>query len=155
MQIINHEIWDQPHAIKVKHASQRRDKRQTRKGLLTGLVRCGFCGGIITIIGRERYACPDTENKAHAPMQPASKHKTWNNACSMDWSLFCLDVKKQWRPSQKRFMQKLSDIKQTQRYIRRPSRKTYRSWKLVLNSVLMFFCTQTLPWRAYAISLKG
>ena len=58
MQIINHEIWDQSHAIKVKHASQRNDKRQTRKGLLTGLVRCGFCGGIITIIGRERYACP-------------------------------------------------------------------------------------------------
>ena len=25
--------------------------------LLTGLVRCGCCGGGMTIIGRERYAC--------------------------------------------------------------------------------------------------
>ena len=32
-------------------------KRQTRKRLLTGLVRCGCCGGGMTIIGRERYAC--------------------------------------------------------------------------------------------------
>jgi site-specific DNA recombinase len=57
LQIIGHEIWDKAQAIKAKYASQRGNKRQTRKRLLTGLVRCGCCGGGMTIIGRERYAC--------------------------------------------------------------------------------------------------
>ena len=53
----DHELWDKAQAIKAKYASQRGNKRQTRKRLLTGLVRCGRCGGGMTIIGRERYAC--------------------------------------------------------------------------------------------------
>ena len=57
LQIINHELWDKARAIKAKYASQRGNKRQTRKRLLTGLLRCGYCGGCMTIIGRERYAC--------------------------------------------------------------------------------------------------
>ena len=57
LQIIDHEIWDRAQAIKARYASQRGNKRQTRKRLLTGLVRCGCCGGGMTIIGRERYAC--------------------------------------------------------------------------------------------------
>ena len=57
LQIIGHEIWDKAQAIKARYASQRGNKRQTRKRLLTGLVRCGCCGGGMTIIGRERYAC--------------------------------------------------------------------------------------------------
>jgi site-specific DNA recombinase len=57
LQIIDHELWDKAQAIKAKYASQRGNKRQTRKRLLTGLVRCGRCGGGMTIIGRERYAC--------------------------------------------------------------------------------------------------
>ena len=57
LQIIDHEVWDKAHAIKAKYASQCGNKRQTRKRLLTGLVTCGCCGGGMTIIGRERYAC--------------------------------------------------------------------------------------------------
>ena len=57
LQIIDHEVWDKAQAIKAKYASHRGNKRQTRKLLLTGLVRCGCCGGGMTIIGRERYAC--------------------------------------------------------------------------------------------------
>ena len=57
LQIIEHEIWDNAHALKAKYASKCGNKRQTRKRLLTGLVKCGCCGGSMTIIGRERYAC--------------------------------------------------------------------------------------------------
>ena len=57
LQIIDHEIWDKAQAIKAKYATQRGNKRQTRKRLLTGLIKCGCCGGGMTIIGRERYAC--------------------------------------------------------------------------------------------------
>ena len=63
LQIIDHEIWDKAHAIKARYASQRGNKRQTRKRLLTGLVSCGCCGGGMTIIGRERYACSARREK--------------------------------------------------------------------------------------------
>ena len=33
------------------------NKRQTKKRLLTGLVKCGCCGGSMTIVNRERYYC--------------------------------------------------------------------------------------------------
>ena len=57
LQIIDQKIWDKAQAIKAKYASLSGNKRQTRKRLLTGLVRCNCCGGGMTIIGRERYAC--------------------------------------------------------------------------------------------------
>ena len=57
LQIIDQEIWDNAQEIKAKYASLSGNKRQTRKRLLTGLVRCSCCGGSMTIIGRERYAC--------------------------------------------------------------------------------------------------
>jgi site-specific DNA recombinase len=57
LQIIDNDIWDKAQALKAKYASKCGNKRQTRKRLLTGLVKCGCCDGGMTIIGRERYAC--------------------------------------------------------------------------------------------------
>jgi site-specific DNA recombinase len=50
-------MWDQVQAIKGRYSSQPGNKRQTTKRLLTGLVKCGSCGGSMTIVNRNRYYC--------------------------------------------------------------------------------------------------
>jgi site-specific DNA recombinase len=57
LRIIDDEVWDQVQAIKGRYTSQAGNKRQTKKRLLTGLLKCGSCGGSMTIINRERYSC--------------------------------------------------------------------------------------------------
>ncbi len=57
LRIIDDETWDRVQLIKARYASPHSNKRQTRKRLLTGLVKCGCCGGSMTIINRERYYC--------------------------------------------------------------------------------------------------
>ena len=57
LRIIDGHIWEQVQSIKSKYASQPGNKRQTKKRLLTGLVKCGSCGGSMTIVNRERYYC--------------------------------------------------------------------------------------------------
>ena len=57
LRIIDDETWDRVQSIKSRYASQCGNKRQTTKRLLTGLVKCGCCGGSMTIINRERYSC--------------------------------------------------------------------------------------------------
>jgi site-specific DNA recombinase len=57
LRIIDNELWDRVQAIKGRYTSQVGNKRQTKKRLLTGLVKCGSCGGSMTIINRERYSC--------------------------------------------------------------------------------------------------
>jgi DNA invertase Pin-like site-specific DNA recombinase len=54
LRIIDDETWDRVQKIKARYASQPGNKRQTKKRLLTGLVKCGCCGGSMTIINRER-----------------------------------------------------------------------------------------------------
>ena len=49
--------WDRVQRIKSRYTSQRGNRRQTKKRLLTGLVKCGRCDGAMTIINRERYYC--------------------------------------------------------------------------------------------------
>jgi site-specific DNA recombinase len=44
-------------AIKGRYTSHAGNRRQTKKRLLTGLVKCGSCGGSMTIVNRERYYC--------------------------------------------------------------------------------------------------
>ena len=44
-------------ALKARYASRSGNKRQTTKRLLSGLVKCGACGGAMTIVNRERYSC--------------------------------------------------------------------------------------------------
>src|SRR5690606_33148326 len=57
LRIIDDETWEAVQAIKRRYGSQAGNKRQTRKRLLSGLIRCGGCGGAMTIINRERYSC--------------------------------------------------------------------------------------------------
>jgi site-specific DNA recombinase len=57
LRIIDDETWEQVQAIKARYTSQSGNKRQTKKRLLTGLIKCGCCNGSMTIINRERYSC--------------------------------------------------------------------------------------------------
>jgi site-specific DNA recombinase len=57
LRIIDDETWNRVQEIKSRYASQSGNKRQTKKRLLTGLVKCGSCGGSMTIVNRERYSC--------------------------------------------------------------------------------------------------
>ncbi|MCK5275678.1 MAG: recombinase family protein, partial [Alphaproteobacteria bacterium] len=57
LRVIDAETWDTVQAIKARYSSYEGNKRQTKKRLLTGLVKCGCCGGSLTIVNRERYYC--------------------------------------------------------------------------------------------------
>ena len=57
LRIIDHAIWEKVQTIKARYSSQAGNKRQVKKRLLSGLVRCGACGGAMTIVNRERYSC--------------------------------------------------------------------------------------------------
>ncbi len=57
LRIIDDAIWESVREIKSRYASQAGNKRQTKKRLLSGLIRCGTCGGSMTIVNRERYSC--------------------------------------------------------------------------------------------------
>ncbi len=57
LRIIDDETWETVQAIKARYSSHQGNKRQTKKRLLTGLVKCGACGGSMTIVNRERYYC--------------------------------------------------------------------------------------------------
>ncbi len=57
LRIIDEETWERAQALKARYASHAGNKRQTKKRLLSGLVKCGSCGGAMTIVNRERYSC--------------------------------------------------------------------------------------------------
>jgi site-specific DNA recombinase len=57
LRIIDDETWSRVQAIKARYSSHKGNKRQTKKRLLTGLVKCGCCGGSMTIVNRNRYYC--------------------------------------------------------------------------------------------------
>jgi site-specific DNA recombinase len=57
LRIIDDAVWNASQALRARYSSQAGNKRQTKKRLLSGLVRCGGCGGAMTIINRERYSC--------------------------------------------------------------------------------------------------
>ncbi|MBT6350284.1 MAG: recombinase family protein, partial [Proteobacteria bacterium] len=57
LRIIDDETWNQVQVIKSRYSSRTGNKRQTTKRLLTGLVKCGCCGGSMTIVNRNRYYC--------------------------------------------------------------------------------------------------
>ena len=57
LRIIDDDVWNRVQAIKARYTSKVGNKRQTKKRLLTGLIKCGSCGGSMTIVNRERYSC--------------------------------------------------------------------------------------------------
>ena len=63
LQIIDQDIWDKTQSLKQRYFSHRGNKRQTKKRLLSGLVKCGGCGGSMTIVNRQRYSCSTKREK--------------------------------------------------------------------------------------------
>ena len=57
LRIVDDTIWSAVKAIKERYSSQQGNKRQAKKRLLTGLVKCGACGGAMTIVNRTSYYC--------------------------------------------------------------------------------------------------
>ena len=57
LRIVDDKAWRSVQTIKSRYTSMSGNKRQTKKRLLTGLVKCGCCSGSMTIINRERYSC--------------------------------------------------------------------------------------------------
>jgi site-specific DNA recombinase len=63
LRIIGQDVWEQAQALKARYASHAGNKRQTKKRLLTGLVKCGCCGGNMTIARKDRYYCAARREK--------------------------------------------------------------------------------------------
>jgi DNA invertase Pin-like site-specific DNA recombinase len=61
--IIDDDLWQAVQAIKQGHSSRWGNKRQTKKRLLSGLLRCGLCGGGMTISRGDRYYCSTRREK--------------------------------------------------------------------------------------------
>jgi site-specific DNA recombinase len=63
LQIIDQDTWDKTQSLKQRYFSHRGNKRQIKKRLLSGLVKCGDCGGSMTIVNRQRYSCSAKREK--------------------------------------------------------------------------------------------
>ena len=63
LRIIDNQTWRNARALKSRYASQAGNKRQTKKRLLTGLIKCGCCGGSMTIARKDRYYCAARREK--------------------------------------------------------------------------------------------
>ncbi|AZL61153.1 hypothetical protein EI545_12130 [Tabrizicola piscis] len=57
LQMIDERTWYAALVLRARYSSQAGNKRQTKKRVFSGLIRCGGCGGAMTIINRERYSC--------------------------------------------------------------------------------------------------
>lgn len=63
LRVIDDDLWDQTQTLKARFASRAGNKRQTKKRLLSGLIKCGCCGGGMTIARRDRYYCSARREK--------------------------------------------------------------------------------------------
>jgi DNA invertase Pin-like site-specific DNA recombinase len=63
LQIIDPATWERAQTLKSRYASHAGNKRQTKKRLLTGLLKCGCCGGNMTIARKDRYYCAARREK--------------------------------------------------------------------------------------------
>lgn len=64
LRIIEPGVFQAAQAILGRYSTRAGNKRQTKKRLLSGLIRCGACGGTMTIINRQRYACSAHRERA-------------------------------------------------------------------------------------------
>jgi len=63
LRIIDDDTWHNTQTLKSRYSSQAGNKRQTKKRLLTGLLKCGCCGGNMTIARKDRYYCAARREK--------------------------------------------------------------------------------------------
>jgi site-specific DNA recombinase len=64
LRIIEEELWERVREIKQRYSSRWGNKRQTKKRLLSGLLKCGRCGGGMTISRGDRYYCSARREKS-------------------------------------------------------------------------------------------
>jgi site-specific DNA recombinase len=57
LRIIEDDLWERVQALKCRHSSRWGNKRQSKKRLFSGLLKCGCCGGGMTISRGDRYYC--------------------------------------------------------------------------------------------------
>jgi site-specific DNA recombinase len=63
LRIIDEELWQQVQEIKARYSSRWGNKRQTKKRLFSGLLKCGRCGGGMTTSKGDRYYCSARREK--------------------------------------------------------------------------------------------
>ena len=63
LRIVDDELWGCVQEIKERYSSRWGNKRQTKKRLLSGLLRCGRCGGGMTTSKGNRYYCSARREK--------------------------------------------------------------------------------------------
>jgi site-specific DNA recombinase len=64
LRIIEDELWERVQEIKQRYSSGWGNKRQSKKRLLSGLLKCGRCGGGMTISRGDRYYCSARREKS-------------------------------------------------------------------------------------------
>ena len=63
LRIVSDELWDGVQEIKARYSQQPAHKSRRAKRLLSGLLRCGQCGGAFTIVRPEKYGCATHREK--------------------------------------------------------------------------------------------
>jgi site-specific DNA recombinase len=63
LRIIEDVLWERVQAVKQRYSSRWGNKRQNKKRLLSGLLKCGRCGGGMTISRGDRYYCSARREK--------------------------------------------------------------------------------------------
>ncbi|RWR04618.1 recombinase family protein, partial [Paenirhodobacter populi] len=67
LRIIDQDLWDRVKARqegrKIEHTEREAWERRKPRFLLTGLVKCGCCGGGFSTIGKDRFGCSNSRNK--------------------------------------------------------------------------------------------
>jgi hypothetical protein len=64
LRIIEDDLWERVQALKRRYSSRWGNKRQSKKRLLSGLLKCGCCGGGMTISRGDRYYCSARREKS-------------------------------------------------------------------------------------------
>jgi DNA invertase Pin-like site-specific DNA recombinase len=64
LRIIEDDLWERVQTIKQRYSSRWGNKRQSKKRLLSGLLKCGCCGGGMTISRGDRYYCSARREKS-------------------------------------------------------------------------------------------
>nr|WP_233093160.1 recombinase family protein [Paracoccus sp. IB05] len=67
LRIIDQDLWDKVKARqegrKIEQTEREAWERREPRFLLTGLVKCGCCGGGFSTIGKDRFGCSNSRNK--------------------------------------------------------------------------------------------
>jgi site-specific DNA recombinase len=64
LRIIEDDLWERVQALKRRYSSRWGNKRQSKKRLFSGLLKCGCCGGGMTISRGDRYYCSARREKS-------------------------------------------------------------------------------------------